>query len=87
MPYTSRGTHDTLEIVNHEAEGLHAGRSSGRREPSLSLSQASERLNRTLDEVSDLIEDGDLRFEPTTDIHSIRVPVSAITEFLAHHSR
>jgi excisionase family DNA binding protein len=54
-------------------------------EPSLSLSEAGARLGRSATEVLELIEDGELGFAPTRDIRSIRVPESAIGEFLEHH--
>jgi len=55
------------------------------RDPSLSLSEAASLLGRSATEVLELIEDGELRFAPTRDIRSIRVPESAIEEFLEHH--
>ncbi|MGZ4681886.1 MAG: helix-turn-helix domain-containing protein [Acidimicrobiales bacterium] len=53
-------------------------------ERTLSVAEAADRLGRTAQEVSDLIEEGDLRFAPALDVASIRVPESAIAEYLAH---
>lgn len=52
---------------------------------SLSLSEVATRLRVTVEHVIDLIEEGQLRFAPTADIDDIRVPESALAEFLHHH--
>jgi hypothetical protein len=54
-------------------------------EVTMSVSDVAERLRRTPGQILDLIEEGQLRFAPTTDIDDIRVPESALAEFLAHH--
>lgn len=52
-------------------------------ESTLSLSEVAARLRRTPHQVLELIEGGELRFAPTGDIDAIRVPESALAEFLA----
>ena len=54
-------------------------------EEALSMSEAGALLGRSAEEVEHLIEEGELRFMPTVDIDWIRVPRSAIDEFLQHH--
>jgi excisionase family DNA binding protein len=51
----------------------------------LSVTEVAERLRRTPGQVLDLIEQGELRFAPTTNRRTILVPESALIEFLAHH--
>jgi excisionase family DNA binding protein len=53
-------------------------------EASMSVTEVAERLRRTPGQVLDLIEDGELRFAPTTDVNAIRVPASALVEYLSH---
>jgi excisionase family DNA binding protein len=53
-------------------------------EPSLSLDEVAARLRSTRRRIRALIEDGDLRFVPTTDIDDIRVPASALDELREH---
>lgn len=54
-------------------------------DPKLSLAEAAQLLGRSVIEVRDLIEEGELGFAPTSDIRTIAVPRSAIGEFLEHH--
>ena len=54
-------------------------------DPILSVTEVAERLRRTSGQVLDLIEQGELRYAPTTDRATIRIPESAVVEFLTHH--
>ena len=53
----------------------------------LSVSEVAERLRSTPDRIRELIEEGELRFAPTTDINQIRVPESALAEYRDRHPR
>jgi excisionase family DNA binding protein len=54
-------------------------------EASMSVTEVAKRLRRTPGQVLDLIDDGELAFAPTTDINAIRVPDSALEEYLSHY--
>lgn len=52
-------------------------------EVTLTVDEVAARLRSTPSRIRDLIEEGELRFAPTTDINDIRVPESALAELPA----